>query len=123
MNTKFDLNSLYILSDYLILIYLEKHKTTTIAPKPEPTTTPTTNATTTVSPPTTTPPPTPPPTTTVSPPSTTPAPVAPPTKGKWAYVDKDTNVTCVIVQMAVQFNISYLDKRMFRFVYTISYVL
>ncbi|XP_077300787.1 LAMP family protein lmp-1-like [Arctopsyche grandis] len=52
-------------------------------------------------------------TTTAVPPTTTTAPVTPvppPEKGKWAYTEKNSSIACVIVQMAMQFNVTYADK-------------
>ncbi|XP_072763911.1 lysosome-associated membrane glycoprotein 1 [Anoplolepis gracilipes] len=72
----------------------------------EPTTTKSTTTTTTT---TTTPKPTttpiPSPTTTPTPVPTTPLP--PPSTGKWHV--RENNVTCIVVQMAAQLNVSYLD--------------
>ncbi|XP_052864737.1 lysosome-associated membrane glycoprotein 1-like [Anopheles cruzii] len=82
-----------------------QNETTTVkptTPTPETTTTPTPspNSTTTTS--TTTMAPT---TTTAVPP--TPKPVPEPEMGMWSYAE--SNRTCVIVQMAMQFNLSYFD--------------
>ncbi|XP_038220348.1 lysosome-associated membrane glycoprotein 1-like [Zerene cesonia] len=49
---------------------------------------------------------TPAPTTTSS---TTPAPTPKPTR-KWSYVDKATNVTCIVVQFAAQLNVTYIKE-------------
>ncbi|XP_015607781.1 lysosome-associated membrane glycoprotein 1 [Cephus cinctus] len=80
---------------------------TTTTSKPPTTTTSAPPTTTTSAPPTTT---SKPPTTTTSKPptSTTPAPVPAPTAGMWTV--NGTNATCIVIEMAVQFNISYTTK-------------
>jgi lysosomal-associated membrane protein 1/2 len=81
-----------------------KTTSTTIAPTTPTTTsttTPTTTPTTTTVPPTTTPVPS---TTTVAP---SPTPVPAPEYKKWSYGNE--NQTCVIVQLAVQLNLTYKD--------------
>lgn len=87
----------------------------------EPPTT-TTTTTTTTSPPTTTTTTQPPPTTTTLAPTTTAAPTVPttteppkptpvpePEVGSWIYTDPKTNQTCLLTQMALQLNVTYLD--------------
>lgn len=98
--------------------------TTSELPPPVPTTTAAT--TTTVAPTTTTPSTTEPPhTTTTAPPTTTaapsttstteppkpttPAPVPEPEVGSWTFTNTSTNQTCVLAQMALQLNVTYLD--------------
>lgn len=89
---------------------------------PNSTVTPTTSTTTTSTPPPTTKPTTPatttsttpePSTTTVAPSTTTvapsPKPVPTPEMGNWSFTDSKNNQTCVIAQMAVQFNLSYFN--------------
>nr|CAD7196180.1 unnamed protein product [Timema douglasi] len=73
------------------------------------TTTPTTTTPTTTTPTTTIPPTnttTPPPTTTTAP-VTTPKPSPKPEPGTWVVQNHTTNVTCIIVEMAMQVNVSY----------------
>ncbi|XP_053694269.1 lysosome-associated membrane glycoprotein 2-like [Sabethes cyaneus] len=100
--------------------------TTTIEPTTEKPTTSTTTTTTststttstTTAPPhtTTTPVPTttaaPTTTSTAAPPAPTPAPgpVPAPEVGTWTYTNATTNKTCVLTQMALQLNVSYLDN-------------
>ncbi|CAG5048112.1 unnamed protein product [Parnassius apollo] len=72
-----------------------KHTTT---PEPAPTTT----VSTTTVPTTTTVTPTPEPK-----PTPAPGPLPPPSQGKWAYTDKTSNVTCILVQFAAQLNVTY----------------
>lgn len=71
---------------------------------PSPITTTTTTTTTTTSPTTTT---------TVAPSTTTvapsPKPVPEPEMGTWSFTDSSNNQTCIIAQMAMQFNLSYFD--------------
>lgn len=83
-------------------------KPTTSTPSPTTTTTstsPTTTTTTTTTSPTTT--------TTVAPATTTvapsPKPVPEPEMGTWSFTDSSNNQTCIIAQMAMQFNLSYFD--------------
>ncbi|XP_052894163.1 lysosome-associated membrane glycoprotein 1-like [Anopheles moucheti] len=93
----------------------QTNTTTTAVPPTTTTTTTTTKTTTTTT--TTTPKPTttstpatttePAPTTTTVAPS--PKPVPEPDMGNWSYSDPAKNETCVIAQMAMQFNLSYFD--------------
>nr|CAD7586326.1 unnamed protein product [Timema genevievae] len=82
--------------------------TTTTIP---PTTTPIPPTNTTTPPPTTplptTPPPTTQPPTTTTAPVTTPKPSPKPEPGTWVVQNHTTNVTCIIVEMAMQVNVSY----------------
>jgi len=100
---------------------LEKKTTTTVTPSTSTETTETTptttSSTTTTAPTTTTPTTTTAPTTTTTPPTTpatttavppTPTPVPSPDYRKWSYHDKNDNKTCVIVQLAVQLNLTYV---------------
>ncbi|XP_055639992.1 lysosome-associated membrane glycoprotein 1-like [Toxorhynchites rutilus septentrionalis] len=82
--------------------------TTTMAPTTTTTVEPTTTtaATTTPTPTTTTAPTT---TSTEPPKPTTPAPVPDPEVGSWVFTNKTTNQTCVLTQMALQLNVTYLD--------------
>ncbi|CAG4991442.1 unnamed protein product [Colias eurytheme] len=75
---------------------------TTAAPTPKPTPAPT---------PKPTPAPTPKPTPAPAPtPTPAPKPLPPPQPGKWSYVDKATNVTCIVVQFAAQLNVTYTKE-------------
>lgn len=91
----------------------EPPATTTAAPTTTTSTSSTTTSTTTEPPNTTTPKPTPtttaaPTTTSTSvPPTTTPVPE--PDIGSWTYTNATTNQTCVLAQMALQLNVTYLD--------------
>lgn len=91
----------------------EPPATTTVAPATTTTVSPTTTTTTTEPPHTTTPAPAPTttaaPTTTSTavPPTTTPVPE--PDLGTWTYTNGTTNQTCVLTQMALQLNVTYLD--------------
>ncbi|XP_058815784.1 lysosome-associated membrane glycoprotein 1-like [Topomyia yanbarensis] len=102
-------------------------KKTTVHPIPLNTTTAATTTTTTTIPPTTTTKPTTtsapttttttttaaPPTTSTVAPTTTPAPapvpVPEPDVGTWVFTNTTTNRTCVLTQMALQLNVTYLD--------------
>lgn len=98
--------------------------TTTTTTEPPPTTTQSTTTTTTsstsTSTTTTTEPPTTTtttlaPTTTTAPSTTTteppkPKPVPEPEVGSWTYTNTSTNQTCVLTQMALQLNVTYLDS-------------
>lgn len=84
--------------------------TTTVEPTPTTTTTPkpTTTTSTTEPPHTTTSTVAPTPsTTTAEPPKPTPAPT--PDVGTWTYTNSSSNETCVMTQMALQLNVTYLD--------------
>ncbi|XP_059618395.1 lysosome-associated membrane glycoprotein 1-like [Phlebotomus argentipes] len=105
-------------SDTEALPVIPDSSTSTTTPPPE-TTTPTTteststttesstSSSTTTSTTTTTEPPT---TTTAAPPPPTPqpGPVPAPDMGKWQFKNATTNHTCILVQMAVQLNVSYV---------------
>ncbi|XP_058451637.1 lysosome-associated membrane glycoprotein 1-like [Malaya genurostris] len=83
--------------------------TTTTTTTPAPTTTSTAKPTTTPAPTTTAAPPT----TTTAAPSTTPAPAPGPMPesevGTWVYTNATTNRTCILTQMALQLNVTYLN--------------
>lgn len=82
--------------------------TTTTAPTTTSTTEPPPNTTTTPVPTTTAAPTT---TSTAAPPTPTPTPgpVPEPEVGTWTWTNATTNRTCVLTQMALQLNVSYLD--------------
>lgn len=92
----------------------EPPATTTAAPTTT-TAASTTTASTTAEPPHTTTP-TPAPTTTAAPTTTSTAvpptttPVPEPDIGSWTYTNATTNQTCVLAQMALQLNVTYLDN-------------
>lgn len=94
-------------------------ETTTTEPPPTTSTSTTTTTSTSTSTTTTTEPPkttttTVAPTTTTAPSTTTAAPPKPtpfpePEVGTWIYTNKTNNQTCVLTQMALQLNVTYLD--------------
>lgn len=91
----------------------EPPATTTTAPATTTSASTTTSSTTAEPPHTTTP--TPAPTTTAAPTTTSTAvpptttPVPEPDIGSWTYTNATTNQTCVLAQMALQLNVTYLD--------------
>uniref|UniRef100_A0A7G3ANF8 Lysosome-associated membrane glycoprotein 5 n=1 Tax=Lutzomyia longipalpis TaxID=7200 RepID=A0A7G3ANF8_LUTLO len=93
----------------------DKTSTTTTTTEPTTSTESTTTTTTTTTPPTTTTTTTteaPTTTSTAAPPAPTPkpGPLPKPDMGKWHYRNSTTNQTCIIVQMAVQLNVTYALK-------------